>query len=198
MRSKWAKKNNKKDRGVKSMALKSTIFKASLNISNIDSGYYAEHALTLARHPSETDERMMVRLLAFAIYANDMLAFGKGLSSEDEPDLWQKDLTGVIERWIDVGLPDERRVRQVCGRARQVVVVCYGTGADIWWKENREKLERLKNLTVIRLPVASSQALAKLAERTMTLHCTMQEEQMMWSGDDKAIEVEPIVWKKAE
>ena len=91
------------------MALKATIFKADLQIADMDRNHYGNHALTLARHPSETDERMMVRLLAFAIHADEQLSFGKGLSTEDEPDLWQKDLTGAIERWIDVGLPDERQ-----------------------------------------------------------------------------------------
>lgn len=179
------------------MALKSIVFKAALNVSDIDRGYYAEHALTLARHPSETDERLMVRLLAFALLANEALTFGKGLSSDDEPDLWQKDLTGAIERWVEVGQPDERRVRIACGRAAQVVVVCYGTAADIWWNQNRGKLERLANLTVIRLPVTATQALAKLVARTMVLHGTMQEEQLLLSVADETLTVEPIVWKKA-
>ena len=177
------------------MALKSTIFKASLNISNIDRGYYAEHGLTLARHPSETHERMMVRLLTFALYADEALAFGKGLSSEEEPDLWQKDLTGLVERWIEVGLPDERRVRHACGRAKEVVVVSYGNAADVWWKQSRGKLERLDNLTVIRLPTDGTQALAKLAQRTMLLHCTVQDGVQMWNGGDDTVAIEPVIWK---
>src|SRR4051794_1616348 len=104
------------------MALKSTVFKVELAVADIDRGYYEDHLLTLARHPSETDERMMVRLLAFALHAHPLLAFGRGLSSADEPDLWQRDLTGTIERWIDVGLPDERDVRKACGRAPDVHV----------------------------------------------------------------------------
>jgi uncharacterized protein YaeQ len=177
------------------MALKSTIFKATLNVSDMDRGYYAEHGLTLARHPSETDERMMVRVIAFTLYANEMLAFGKGLSSDDEPDLWQKDLTGAIERWIEVGLPDERRIRQACGRAAQVIVVCYGSAADVWWNQSKSKLERLNNLTVIRLPVAATQALAKLAERNMALQCMVQDGQMTWSGGNEMVQIEPVVWK---
>lgn len=108
------------------MALKATIFKADLQIADMDRGYYGGHALTLARHPSETDERMMVRLLAFALFAGERLAFGRGLSAEDEPALWQKDLTGAVELWIEVGLPDERDIRKACGRADRVVVLCYG------------------------------------------------------------------------
>src|SRR5512147_3279852 len=104
------------------MALKSTIFKAELQISDMDRNYYGSHSLTIARHPSETDERMMVRLLAFALHANEGLAFGRGLSTDDEPDLWQRDLTGAIRLWIDVGLPDEKLLRRACGRADEVVV----------------------------------------------------------------------------
>src|SRR5258706_13884366 len=111
------------------MALKATIFKAELSIADIDRGYYADPSLPLARHPSETDERMMVRLLAFALGAAERLEFGRGLSSEDEPDLVERDLTGAIQRWIDVGLPDERDVRKACGRARRVDVIAYGGGA---------------------------------------------------------------------
>src|SRR3982750_3888876 len=108
------------------MALKSTILKAELCIADVDRGYYHDHTLTIARHPSETEERVMVRLLAFALHASDALTFGRGLSTEDEPDLWQHDLTGTIESWIDVGLPDERVVRKACGRARDVYVLAYG------------------------------------------------------------------------
>jgi uncharacterized protein YaeQ len=110
------------------MAIKATVFKADLQIADMDRHYYAGHALTLARHPSETDERMMVRLLAFALFADDALTFGKGMSSDDEPDLWHKDLTGEIKRWIEVGLPDERAIRKACGRG-DVVVISYGRAA---------------------------------------------------------------------
>jgi uncharacterized protein YaeQ len=122
------------------MALKSTIFKAELSVADIDRGYYRDHILMIARHPSETDERMMVRLLAFALHADDALTFGRGLSTQDEPDVWRRDLTGAIEQWIDVGLPDEREVRKACGRAREVYVLAYGGRAvDLWWQSAREK-----------------------------------------------------------
>jgi uncharacterized protein YaeQ len=158
------------------MALKSTIFKAELQIADLDRNCYQNHALTVARHPSETDERMMVRVLAFAMYADSALAFGKGLSSEDEPDLWRKDLTGVIEQWIEVGLPDEKRIRRACGRARQVVVVTYGGRvADMWWQQNKAALQRQDNLTIINLSPEDSRALAALAARGMQLQCTLQD-----------------------
>jgi uncharacterized protein YaeQ len=158
------------------MALKSTIFKAELSVADIGRGYYRDHALTIARHPSETDERMMVRLLAFALHAHDALAFGRGLSTEDEPDLWRRDLTGAIEQWIDVGLPDERDVRKACGRAREVCVLAYGGRAvDLWWEGAREKLERQDRLAVSEVPLEASRALAQLAGRSMRLQATIEE-----------------------
>jgi uncharacterized protein YaeQ len=175
------------------MAIKATVFKATLQIADMDRHYYADHALTLARHPSETDERMMVRLLAFALYANDALTFGKGMSSGDEPDLWHKDLTGAIECWIEVGLPDERAIRKASGRANQVVVISYGRAADIWWNENRDKLQRLNNLTVLKLPSETTLALAALASRTMQLQCTIQEGHIMMTSDAGMIEIEPKI-----
>lgn len=174
------------------MALKATIFKADLQISDMDRHYYHEHSLTIARHPSETDERMMVRVLAFALYADEALGFGKGLSEEDEPDLWQKDLTGAIELWIEVGLPDEKRVRKACNRAGRVVVLAYGgRGAEIWWQQNRNALERHANLTVLNLPAELSQQLAGLCQRTMHLNCMIQDGQV-WLGDEATrLEVTP-------
>jgi len=176
------------------MALKSTIFKAELQISDLDRHYYAAHALTLARHPSETDERMMVRLLAFALFAHERLEFGRGLSTEDEPALWRKDLTGAVELWIEVGLPDERDIRKACGKANRVAVLCYGgRGADLWWTQNREKLERLHNLEVLGLPAEAAQDLAALASRSMSLQCTIQDGQIWIGSDERTAHLEPVV-----
>ena len=158
------------------MALGATIFKAEIQIADMERHYYRDHVLTLARHPSETDERMMVRLLAFALHADEALAFGKGLSSDDEPDLWLKDLTGAIELWIDVGQPDEKLVRRACGRASRVYVYNYGGNvAEQWWKQAGDKLERSANLGVINIEQNESRAMAKLAQRTMRLQYTIQE-----------------------
>jgi uncharacterized protein YaeQ len=157
------------------MALKSTIFKAELSVADIDRGYYRDHVVMIARHPSETDERMMVRLLAFALHADDALAFGRGLSAEDEPDVWRRDLTGAIDQWIDVGLPDERGVRKACGRAREVYVLAYGgRPVDLWWQNAREKLEYQDRLAVSEVPIEASRALAQLANRSMRLHFTIE------------------------
>ena len=158
------------------MALKATIFKAELSVADIDRGYYADHSLTIARHPSETDERMMVRILAFALFAAERLEFGRGLSSEDEADLVERDLTGAVERWIDVGLPDEREVRKACGRARSVDILAYGGRAvELWWEGARARLERQEGLTVTEVPLDASRALAQLAGRSMRLQITIQE-----------------------
>lgn len=176
------------------MALKATIFKADLQIADMDRNYYQGHSLTLARHPSETDERMMVRLLAFALFVDPHLEFGRGLSAEDEPALWQKDLTGAVELWIEVGLPDERELRKACGKAARVVVLCYGgRGADLWWAQNRDKLERLRNLAAINLPAAASQGLAALARRSMSLQCTIQDGQAWLTDGAGTVHVEPAV-----
>lgn len=173
------------------MALKSTIFKAELVIADIDRGYYRDHALTVARHPSETDERMLVRLLAFALHADDALEFGRGLGTDDEPDLWRRDLTGTIEQWIDVGLPDERDVRKACGRAREVHVLAYGGRAvELWWQAARERLGRQDRLAVREVPLETSRALAALAARTMRLQVTIQDSHVFVGNGAHSILVE--------
>jgi len=178
------------------MALNATTYRIELSISDMDRGYYATHTLTLARHPSETDERLMVRLLVFALRADERLLFGKGISSDDEPDLWRKDMTGDILEWIELGQPDEQRIRRACGRARQVVVVNYsGRGADIWWDKNKVAFARLKNLTVIDIAAPAVDALAALATRNMRLQCLIQDHQVQFFGDDSAsaVTIDPTV-----
>ena len=143
------------------MALTSTIYKADLQISDMDRNYYQDHAITIARHPSETDDRMMVRLLVFALHAHEALSFANKLIEEDEPDLWQKDLTGAIDVWIEVGQPIEKRIRKACGRAKQVYIYSYsGHSADVWWNQVSTGLERAKNLTVIKLPTVPMSVVA--------------------------------------
>jgi uncharacterized protein YaeQ len=180
------------------MAIKATIFKANLQIADMERHYYLDHALTLARHPSETDERLMVRLLAFALHAHEYMEFGQGMTDDDAADLWQKDLTGAIELWIDVGQPDEKLIRKACGRAQRVVVYCYGGRvADMWFAQNRLQFERQKNLAIVKLAQESTQALARLAQRNMNLQCTIQDGQV-WLGDGAAsVQVEREVLKAA-
>jgi uncharacterized protein YaeQ len=174
------------------MALKATIFKAELQVADMDRGHFANHSLTIARHPSEIDERMMVRLLAFALNADDSLAFTKGLSTDDEPDLWLKDLTGTIEQWIEVGQPNERRLSKACGRARRVIVYSYGgRAADTWWQKTARGLARLDNLEVIDLPGAAADRLATLAGRSMRLNCTVQDGEIWLADGERQVHVAP-------
>jgi uncharacterized protein YaeQ len=180
------------------MALKATICKAALRIANVDSNYYQDHALTLARHPSETDERMMLRILAFALHADESLQFGRGISTDDEPDLWQKDLTGVIEIWIDVGQPDEKLIRKACGRSRQVFIYSYGGyESGKWWQRVAPKLERCENLTVQHVAPATCAALTSLAARSMEIQCTIQDGQAWMASDDVSFAVELATLKTA-
>lgn len=175
------------------MALKATICKAELNIADMDRGYYADHILTLAQHPSENDERLMLRLLAFVLYAHEDLAFTKGLSEPDEPDLWQKDLTGTIELWIDMGQPDDKRVMKACGRSRQVVVISYGNSTPIWWEGVATKLERANNLIVQRLVVQGDTPLAAFVHKNMKLQCTVQDGQLWLSDGERSAQIDVVV-----
>ena len=166
------------------MALKATVVKADLQLSDLDRHHYATYPLTLAQHPSETDARLMVRLVAFALFASERLEFGRGLSSEDEPDLWRRDYTGEIEQWIDLGQPDESRIRKACGRARQVVVVNYGgRAADRWWEKIASSLARLGNLTVIDIDAAAVDALAAMIERSMRFNAIVQDGELQLMSD---------------
>ncbi|MFM9885627.1 MAG: YaeQ family protein [Burkholderiales bacterium] len=171
------------------MAQKSTVFKAELQMSDLDRHYYQMHALTLARHSSEKDERMMVRLIAFARHADPTLSFGNGISASDEPDLWQRDLTGAITLWIDVGLPEPKLLRRAAGRSGQVAVYAYGRGADQWWNEHRADLDRIDNLSVFSLAAESTLALAALATRTMRLHCLIQDGVLSITANDATFDV---------
>ena len=176
------------------MALSATIYKANLQISDMDRNYYAEHLLTLARHPSETDQRMMVRLLAFALHADEQLSFTKGLCADEEPDLWQMSLCNEIELWIDVGLPDERRVRKACNRARQVYLYSYGgRGADLWWQRNAEKLQCFTNLSVIELSEQTCREMTDITQRNMQLQCTIQDGEIWLSSGEQTCSISPLV-----
>ena len=180
------------------MALKSTVYKAALQIADMDRALYADHALTVALHPSETEERMMVRLLAFALQVDPdddhgQLQFARGLSDTDEPDLWQHDLTGRLLHWIDVGQVDDRRLVKACGRAGRVTLYAYASSVPVWWAGIENKLTRLRNLQVWQLPAAESQALAALAERSMQLQVTVQDGNVWVGNGDRSVEVTPVL-----
>lgn len=174
------------------MALKATILKATLNIADTDRHYYADHQLTIAQHPSETDLRVMIRLLAFALNASDTLEFTKGLSTDDEPELWQKDLTGQSAVWIELGLPEEDRVRKACNRAGQVILYTYGDRAfPVWWDKHQCRLERFHNLTLVHLPGDSIEALAALADRSMSFQVTIQDGEVTFSNNNNLVSITP-------
>lgn len=186
------------------MALKSTVFKGTLQIADIENSYYADHALTLARHPSETDERMMVRLVALAFQAHKLqsvcggdgtLSFGAGLSDPDEPDAWLRDFTGQTRLWIEVGQPEDKPLIKACGKADEVVLYAFNHAAEVWWKGMESKLSRPQNLSVFRIPTAASQALIALAQRSMQLQATIQEGVLTLGDATNTVDIEPIRWK---
>ena len=176
------------------MATKSTVYKAELEISDIDRGYYATHTLTLAQHPSETNRRLMARLIAFVLFADERLEFGRGLSNEEDPDLWRRDYTGNIESWIELGQPDESSVRRACGRAQQVILVNYsGNSAEVWWTKNESSLARSKNLTVIDLDSSDVESATRFLQRTMRLQVMIQEGCCQLMCDNETVDVRPRV-----
>jgi len=178
------------------MALTATIRKAELQISDMDRGYYATHNLTLAQHPSETDERLMVRMLAFALNASDRLECGKGLSTDDEPDLWEHDYTGDILRWIDLGHPDESRIRKACNRSAQVQIVNHGGNAsDVWWQKQGKALERFANLSVVDLPGAFVEQWGLQIQRAMRFSVLIQDAEVQLINDQLQLDVIPV-WRK--
>ena len=172
------------------MALKATIFKAELQIADLDRHYYQTHNLTIARHPSETDERMMIRLLAFALHADEQLALTRGISTEDEPDVWLKNYSDEIELWIDLGQPDEKRIRKACGRAQSVILYNYGGNtSDMWWQVNSNKFSRFDNLRIINLDQEQTQELAEFSQRSMQLNVTIQEGHVLLSDGSRSLEL---------
>lgn len=171
------------------MALKSTIYKASLQIADMDSHYYADHQLNIACHPSETLQRMMIRILVFALNAHESLEFGKGISDTDEPDLWKKDLTGAIEEWIEVGQPDERRILKACGKASEVSVYLYASTGPIWWKQVQSKISRANNLKVFQIAPDVAKDLEPLCQRTMQLQVTIQDGEIWVRDESHSVQV---------
>jgi uncharacterized protein YaeQ len=176
------------------MALKATVYKAELQINDVDRDYYETHGLTLAQHPSETTERVMVRLLTFALFADEALEFGRGLGSEDEPDLVRKSLTGEIVQWIYLGQPDEARIRRACGRAREVIVIGYsGRSFALWWEKNADALARCSNLAVVEIPGDKVNEIGSLIERNMRLQCLIQDGEAQLMDELRSVALTPVV-----
>ena len=173
------------------MALKATVFKVSLQIADMDRGYYQDHQLTLAQHPSETDARMMVRLLAFIVNASDSLAFSKGLCVDDEPELWDKSLSGEINLWVEFGQADEKWLRKACGRAKQVQLFTYGgRSVPIWWKQNEQAFTRYQNLAVFNIDEEMVKGMEVFVCRSMQLQVSISDGQIWLSDADNSLMVE--------
>lgn len=176
------------------MAANATIYKASLNIADMDRNYYAEHNFTLAKHPSETDLRLMIKLVAFMLNADETLLFTKGITQDDEPDLWQKALDGDIKLWIDLGQPDEKRIRKACGRSERVIIYMYQEGSALaWWKQMQNQLGRFKNLSVVYLNIDGDIEL--LAKRAMVLQCNISDFELTIIDNDNSVVVKEDRWK---
>ena len=183
------------------MAIKATIYKATLQIADMDRNVYGEHALTIPLQPSETEERLMVRLLAFALNvpADDLhgsLQLARGMADADEPDLWHKDLSDQLLHWIEVGQHDDRRLAKACGKARRVSLYCYSHSAAIWYAGIANKITRLRNLVVWQVPHAQRQALAAMAQRSMQLQISIQDGHAYVNDGQTSVEVLPqALWR---
>jgi uncharacterized protein YaeQ len=175
------------------MAAKATIYKVSLNIADMDRHYYEEHSLVLAKHPSENNLRLMIRLSAFVLNADKDLVFCKGISQDDEPDLWQKSLDGSIKVWIDLGQPDEKRIKKACGRSEEVIIYTYQEGmASAWWNQIEKSLKRFKNLSVVFLNIDGE--VEKLVKRTMNLQCNISDGELSLLDDEYSVTITQNRW----
>jgi uncharacterized protein YaeQ len=176
------------------MALSATICKAELNVIDMDRHYYQQHSLTIAQHPSETDERVMVRLLAYALNASELLSFTKGLSTDNEPDLWHKSLSNEIELWIELGLPSEKRLKKACGRAQKVIVYSYGTGsADQWWKQLEHSVGRFNNLSIQHIESDVTTQLASMMQRNLDIQVSIQDQEVTWDNNGHSVTFTPKI-----
>ncbi len=181
------------------MALKATVYKARIQLSDMDRHVYLEQPLTMAQHPSETDTRMMLRLLAWSLYANERLVFSKGLCEDDEPELWQKSYSDEIELWIELGTPDEARLRKASGRAQRVVLLAYGDNSvAVWWQKNQGKFSKMRNLTVLQIDDAAAEQLAAMANRTMDLGVTISDGEISVSSELGYVSVTPTWLQRFE
>jgi uncharacterized protein YaeQ len=172
------------------MALKATINKATIHLSDMDRNYYDTLNLTIAQHPSETDSRMMVRLIAFVLNANEHLQFGKGVSDEDEAAIWQINYSEEIELWIELGQLDEKRIKKACNRAQEVKLYCYGSSVETWWKQSENKLRQFNKLSIEQFSEETTEALAKLVSRSMEFQCSIQDGQLWLTSGDESLLIE--------
>ena len=186
------------------MALSATIYKANINIADIDHGYYAEHTLTLALHPSETTQRLMARIVAFVLNAYQIDArcqgdaafdFGKGLCEPGEPDMALVDFTQSTRLWIDIGQSDDKALAKACSRADQVMLYPYLETAHVWWKGLSNKVSRLNKVGVCYLGDAFATEAETLVQRSMVLQATLQDGSLSLIGGDAVLDITPELWQ---
>jgi uncharacterized protein YaeQ len=177
------------------MAIKSTVIKLDLTISDMDRDYYQQHTLTMAQHPSETEQRLILRTIAFTLFAREDLQFTKGLSDDSQPDLWQKNLIDDIELWVDLGQPDEKRIRKACHKAKQVIIFSYGdNAAKMWWKGVEGKAKGFKNLSVYHINTEQYSTLDQLMKRHLVLNASIQDAELWLSDDQTSLHITPEKW----
>jgi uncharacterized protein YaeQ len=172
------------------MALKSTINKATIHLSDMDRNYYDTIQLTIAQHPSENDRRMMIRLIAYVLNASENLQFGKGVSDEDEAAIWRINYSEVIELWIELGQLDEKRLKKACNRAQEVKLYCFGSSVDTWWQQSKGKLNQFDKLSIESFSEETTQALALLADRSMELQISIQDGQVWLTSGEQSLLIE--------
>lgn len=179
------------------MALKATIYKAMVNVADLDRNQFLDATLTLARHPSETQERLMLRLLAWIKHAHERLQFTRGLSAEEVPDAWLRNDHLGIDLWIEMGLPDERRIKKACTQAAEVALFAYNSrAAEIWWQQNKSKCAQYSNLSVWYLDDEQLAQLSAFAERTMNLQATIQDGAIWLSDNQNNLEIHLTAWQQ--
>ncbi|WP_305046849.1 YaeQ family protein [Geoalkalibacter sp.] len=155
------------------MALPSTIHRAVVQLSDVDRGIYETLQVTLARHPSETAQRLVLRLLAYAVCHAPELSFTKGICAGDEPDLWIREPDGRVKLWIEVGTPEPQRLLKACRHAEQVVLLTAGPGRFRWDAQYRELLTGLDNVRVLGVDYDFVSQVATGLERSITWELTI-------------------------
>lgn len=177
------------------MALKATIYKAAIELADMDRNYYDSLQLTIAQHPSETEQRLMVRLMAYLLNAHNDLQFGKGVSDEDEAAIWQINYSDEIALWIELGQLDEKRLKKACNKAAHVKLYCYGSSVDTWWSQSQNALNKYPKLSIEQFSTSTSDALIKLLSRTMEFQCSIQDGQLWLTSGDESLLIETTTLK---
>ncbi len=172
------------------MALKSTIYKVNVELANMDQHYYDSLQLTIARHPSETEQRLIIRIICYILNAHPDLKFGKGISNEEEATIWQINYSNEIDLWIELGQLDEKRLKKACNKAKKVKLYCYGTSTDIWWSQIKSKVNKLDYLSVEKFDHSITDSLIKLISKTMEFQCSIQDGQLWLSSENETLLIE--------